>query len=179
MSNAPHAARWFADEVQPHEPLLRAYLQKQFPNLVDVDDVVQESHLRLLKARQRGAVLSVKSYLFAVARNLAIDLARKSRHISPVRVNELPPWFVLEESADAAETASIRQEVLLAAQAIDALPPRCREIVALRALHELPYEEISRRLGISEQTVRVQMARGVKKCADYLRERGVKGFAGT
>lgn len=171
-------AQWFAEKVQPHEPLLRAYLQKQFPTLSDVDDVVQESHLRLLKAREYSAIASVKSYLFMIARNVAIDLTRKSRRVDPVPVSELPSWRIIEESADAAEAASLRQEVLLAAQAIDTLPPRCREIVALRGVQGFSYEEIAARLGISEQTVRVQMARGLRKCADYLRERGVDGPVG-
>jgi hypothetical protein len=34
-------ARWFAEEVQPHEPSLRSYLRNTFPALPDVDDVVQ------------------------------------------------------------------------------------------------------------------------------------------
>ena len=31
-------ALWFAEEVQPHEPALRAYLQARFPTLGDHDD---------------------------------------------------------------------------------------------------------------------------------------------
>ncbi len=177
--NVRQDGEWFAEEVLPHEPLLRAYLQKHFPALSDLDDIVQEAHLRLLRAGERGAIASGKAYLFAVARNVAIDAIRKNRRVSPLRVNELPPWCVLEESADAAETASVRQEICLAAEAIDALPPRCREIVVLRGVRGLPYREISQRLGVSEQTVRVQMARGMKKCAEFLRERGVHGSSGS
>lgn len=167
-------ARWFAEEVQPHEPVLRAYLQKQVSSTADVDDIVQESRLRLIRAYERGVIGSAKAFLFAVARNVAIDLARKNRRVSSVPVVDLPPSHLVAETDDAAEAASARQEIRLVAQAIDALPPRCREIVALRGVQGLDYPEISRRLGISEQTVRVQMARGVKKCADYLRERGVQ-----
>lgn len=32
--------RWFFEEVQPHEPKLRAYLRHRFPTLTDVDDIV-------------------------------------------------------------------------------------------------------------------------------------------
>ncbi|MBI2497428.1 MAG: RNA polymerase subunit sigma-24, partial [Opitutae bacterium] len=42
-------ARWFAEEVQPHEPALRAWLRNRFPTLVDPDDLVQESYARLLR----------------------------------------------------------------------------------------------------------------------------------
>lgn len=173
MFSVSTLARWFAEEVQPHQELLRSYLQRRFPTLSDVDNIVPESQVRLLRAREQGHVASAKAYQFSVARNLAIDDARKHSRISDVPVNALPAAFVLDDAADAAETASIRQEVRLAAEAIDTLPPRCREIVALRGLQGLSYEEIAARLGLSEQTVRVQMARGLKRCAEYLRDRGV------
>ena len=50
LVRADHA-RWFAEEVRPHEPALRAWLRRQYPNLADMDDVVQESYLQLLRAR--------------------------------------------------------------------------------------------------------------------------------
>lgn len=166
-------ARWFAEEVQPHEPLLRAYLQKQFPALSDVDDVVQESHLRLLKAREKGRIESAKAYLFAIARNVALGAFRRNRKITEIAVNEIAGWGILEADTNVVEAASLQQEVSLAAEAIDGLPGRCREIVVLRALQGLSHKEIAARLGLSEQTVRVQVARGMKKCAQFLRERGV------
>lgn len=166
-------ARWFSQEVQPHEPLLRAYLQKQFPALHDVDDVVQESHLRLLKAREHGRIESVKSYLFAIARNVALGVFRRRQNITALPVNDLEGWRILEGETHVAESASLRQELVLATEAIESLPPRCREIVVLRALHGRSHKEIAAHLGLSEQTVRVQVARGMKKCAEFLRERGV------
>jgi RNA polymerase sigma-70 factor (ECF subfamily) len=166
-------ARWFHEEVHPHEPLLRAYLHKQFPALPDVDDIVQESHLRLLKARRHGSVASAKSYLFAIARNVTLGVFRRRQHFTEIPVNDLEGWRILESDTDVAESASLSQEVALATDAIEALPARCREIVILRALRGLSHREIATQLGLSEATVRVQVARGMKKCAQFLRERGV------
>ena len=42
---------WFAEEVQPHESSLRSYLRSVFPSLPDIDDLVQESYARLLRAK--------------------------------------------------------------------------------------------------------------------------------
>jgi RNA polymerase sigma-70 factor (ECF subfamily) len=166
-------ARWFAEEVQPHEQMLRAYLHKEFPRLADVDDVAQESHLRLLKARKTGVIASAKAYLFGIARNVALGGFRKRRIFSDVSVNELSGLSLLDSTGDVAETVSTNQESALATEAIDRLPARCREIVILRTLHGLPHREIADKLGLSEQTVRVQVARGMKKCAEYLRSRGI------
>jgi RNA polymerase sigma-70 factor (ECF subfamily) len=166
-------ARWFAEEVQPHEPMLRAFLRKEFPALSDVDDVVQESHLRVLKARELGKIASVKAYLFATARNCALQFFRRRKHLSELSVSELPELAVLESSHNVVETVSARQDLALVTDAIDTLPGRCREIVVLRALHGLSHKEIAARLGLSEQTVRVQVMRGMRKCAQFLREADV------
>ncbi|MGH8021273.1 MAG: sigma factor, partial [Opitutaceae bacterium] len=47
-------ARWFREEIRPHEPELRAYLHGRFPSISDVDDLVQGTYLRLLRARAAG-----------------------------------------------------------------------------------------------------------------------------
>ena len=59
---------WFAKDVQPHEAELRAYLRRNFPGTTDVDDVIQESYLRLLQQRGATPIRSPKAYLFATAR---------------------------------------------------------------------------------------------------------------
>lgn len=167
--------RWFAREVQPHEPMLRAYLQREFPTLPDVDDIVQESHLRLLRAHEKSPIKSGKAYLFTVARNVAFGLFRRQRVQSRVTESEVLEIDFAEAAGDAAESASRHQEFQLAVDAIEHLPGRCREIVILRALRGLSHKEIAEKLHLSEQTVRVQVARGMKKCAQFLRDRGIAG----
>ena len=70
--------RWFSEEVYVHEPSLRAYLRTQYPFAPDIDDVVQESFLRLWKFRMGQPVRYAKALLFKVARHLVIDTARRN-----------------------------------------------------------------------------------------------------
>ena len=165
--------RWFTEEVKPHEPALRAYLQSRFAELHDVDDLVQESYVRVLAARKHGPITSTKAYLFATARNAALSILRRPRIFSDQAVTDFPALNVLEEGVDVAETVSTRQEVAVLLDAIDTLPRRCREIFILRKLKGLSQKEIAARLGLSDQTVQVQVSRGIKKCAAFLRLRGV------
>lgn len=72
--------KWFAEEVQPHGPSLRAFLRGRFPAVRDVDDVVQESYLRIWKARARHPIDSAKAFLFRIARNLALDTLRHEKN---------------------------------------------------------------------------------------------------
>lgn len=165
---------WFASEVQPHEPILRSYLHGTFPAVRDVDDLVQESFLRIWKTHATSPIRSAKAFLFQVARHLAVDLLRRNT-ISPIGgVTDLATLTVLDERPDAAEVAFCREELVLLAQAIHALPSRCREIVVLRKIRCLSQKEIAKMLGISEQTVQVQVLRGVKRIEDFLRRNGVE-----
>jgi RNA polymerase sigma factor (sigma-70 family) len=170
--SADHS-RWFAEKVLPHESMLRAHLKKQFPSVGDLDDVVQESYLHLLhKKEASGEIGFTKAYLFAVARNVALKVIRKQRVFSRLPVNETPPWALLEGRSDVIDTVTAHQQDAALAEAIAELPESCRAIVQLRAVQGLSYADIATRRGISEVTVRVQIARGIRKCAQFLRDRG-------
>lgn len=165
--------RWFIEEVQPHEPALRAYLRGCFPTLQDIDDLIQDAYTRLLRARDAGKVSHPKAYLFATARNAALDLFRRGKIVSIEGIAEIEQLSVLEDSRDAAETTSHDQEIQILHDAIRSLPPRCREILTLRKLRGQSHREIAAALGISEHTVNAQLAIGVLRCRKFLRARGV------
>lgn len=168
-------ARWFAEEVQAHEPALRAYLRGKFPSLPDLDDLVQETYARLLRANQAGAVRSAKAFLFTTARNVAFDFFRRKRVVSLEGTAEIDRLYVLDEKPGVAETVCQEQELDLLLDAIRALPDRCREVLTLRKIYGLSHREIAARLGIAERTVNAQVAIGLLRCRDYLRARGVTG----
>ena len=75
-SDPATSANWFVTEVQPHRPALRAWLLARFPTLPDVDDLVQETFARFLRARDASPIRSTRALLFATARNLALDAVR-------------------------------------------------------------------------------------------------------
>lgn len=165
--------RWFAEEVQPHEPALRAYLLSRFPSLNDHDDVVQETYTRLLRAQAAGNVRFAKAFLFTTARNAALDLFRR-RRVTPMQsMSELKELAALEEPLGVVETVSQQQEFEILAEAVRALPDRCREVIMLRYRDGLSYKEIAAQLGISPETVKAQMAKGTRRCAEFLAARGL------
>ncbi len=167
-------ARWFAEEVFPHESSLRTYLRASFPGVRDVDDIVQECYLRMFRTRAVQPIESARAFLFSIARRMSIDLVRKDhrKHGHEVLVDPMSLQLA-DPRLDAAEAASAREEIALLAEAIHALPARCREIVVLRKVDGLSPREIAERLGISVPTVETQLRRGMEKCARHFRRRGV------
>jgi RNA polymerase sigma-70 factor (ECF subfamily) len=119
------------------------------------DDLVQEvflAALRRLKALRRSA--SVGAWLAMIARNLAIDHFRRPTH-EPLRA--LDPGAADPRRAEAAEVI----------EAIRALPEAYREPLILRLVEGMTGPEISARVGLTPDSVRVNLHRGMK----LLRER--------
>lgn len=169
---AAGAAAWFAAELAPHEPALRAYLH----GLVgpsDVDDLVQETYTRLLRARAAGPIASPRGLLFATARNAARDLFRRRSVANAVPIAEIDGSRVFDEAPGVVETLSRRQENDLLAAAIADLPPRCREILVLRKFENLSHREIARRLGIAEHTVEAQLTKALHRCEAFFAKYGL------
>jgi RNA polymerase sigma-70 factor (ECF subfamily) len=72
---------------------------------------------------------------------------------------------LLAEISDRAGLSELRAEL---ADALARLSPSMREAVALRIVHELPYPDLARDLGITEQAARARVSRGLAKLAELL-----------
>jgi RNA polymerase sigma factor (sigma-70 family) len=161
------------DEVWPHKGALRAYIKARFPSLNDVDNIVQETFARVLRARNSGRVRSPKALLFSAARNAALDQLRHERVISIESIENIEDLSVFEDKPNTAETQSREQELQLLEEAVRTLPARCQQILILKKIAGLSYAEIGEKLGIKPNTISAQLTIGVLRCRRFLEERGV------
>jgi RNA polymerase sigma-70 factor (ECF subfamily) len=96
---------------------------------------------------------TVKSYLFTIARNSYTDLLRRAtRHTQldeNMRDTRISAQTQMEESA----------EVRAVLAALQQLPEMDRTVLLMRALDEMPYEEIAETLGIPVVTAKVKVHR--------------------
>jgi len=168
--------RWFVTEVHPHASALKCWLRARFPRLVDVEDIAQVAFLRLWRRQSQAdsePLKSPKAALFAIARNAAIDLVRHQAVTRTDTVTEAGILHVLDEGPSVVETVSARQELEFLADALRGLPTRCRQVMTLAKIYGLTEKQVADQLGISENTVRTHVVRGMERCTEYLRLHGV------
>ena len=164
----PEQARWFATHLLPHEPLLRSWLKRKFPDADNIDDIIQDSFLRTLAERSKSLIRSPKSFLFTVARNLALDHVKSHKVARKVSLVDDESSVVVDASASIPEAVARNQELMILKQAIKELPDQCRRIFVMRNIEGMPVREIAQQLGLSNQTVSNQLCRGLSRCTKYV-----------
>lgn len=158
---------WFAREVLAHEGALMRFLHRNWRDHDEVVDLRQEIYVRVYQAAANRRPDSPKSFLFATARHLLADKVRRQRIVSITAVGDLEQLNVLTDELEPGRWLGGRDALERLGRAIDSLPDRCREVVWLRRVEDLPQKEIARRLGISEKTVEKHIAKGCRMMANH------------
>lgn len=142
---------------------LKGFLKKVLPGDEDEESVLQEVYLKLWSNRKSiKADKNFETYLFAIARNMVIDIMRKRLHkqkyledlycqLKEGHENSLDTLAILEYS-------ELEKKVL---ELIEKLPGKRQVIFKLNKLEGLTYKEIAVRLNISENTVDSQMRKSL------------------
>lgn len=117
------------------------------------EDITSETFVRAWSRFEQIRTESVKGYLLATARNLALAETRRRRGQRPLGDGHRDP------RRDPAERAEERRELDSVLEALSGLPEAEREALALRAIEQLPYEEVARVLGISVVAAKVRVHR--------------------
>jgi RNA polymerase sigma factor (sigma-70 family) len=157
-------ARFVAQLVERHRPALLRYVTGLLGRRAhDVEDVLQETYVRLLGARdlEPGAGRA-RAYVFKVATNLAYD---RFRRCPETRLEDLPAHAELSSpDASPEHLVDFAQGLEILKKTVLGLKPRCRRVFLLRAAEELSYEAIAARLGVSKRTVEREMQHALEVC---------------
>jgi RNA polymerase sigma factor (sigma-70 family) len=155
---AAHSARGdsgaFAELYRRHHQRLYRYCLTLLHDPDDAADVLQTTMAKALGALERGErVKGVRSWLFRIAHNTAIDLVRARHPQAPLDALE-----EIESSAltapSAASQAQSRAEMAETVADIRGLPRRQQSALVMRELAALPYDEIAGALETSPLAAR-------------------------
>jgi RNA polymerase sigma factor (sigma-70 family) len=165
---AAEMREWFVREVLPLEFALMQFLQHNWRNRSDVEDLLQDVYVRVCEAALKQRPDSPRAFVFATARNLLIDHVRHARVIPIEMADDLDAFGIADDEPGPERSAGAREELRRLSAALDRLPPRCREVVVLRRVEGLSRARIASRLGIAEATVAEHLAKGMSTLADIL-----------
>jgi RNA polymerase sigma factor (sigma-70 family) len=170
--------RWFAEEVHPHDSSLKAYVRGAFPAIRDVEEVVQESYLRIWKARAASPILSARAFLFRIARNICLDTVKSSTRSQVDAVGDLSAISVSEYSDSVVDSVSGGEKLQILTDALAALPSRCREVFMLCKFQGYSHADAAAKLGLSTRTVDAQIQNAFVRLGTDLRKRGLTSSSG-
>jgi RNA polymerase sigma-70 factor (ECF subfamily) len=165
-----------ADLVERYQHRLVRYLLYLTGRREYAEDLAQETWIRVL---QRGSQYNGRQrfdpWLFAVARNLAIDYLRKKQRAvqTASSPNDRDAVLLLPSSGPSPFEAAARSEdaIRLAGQ-LQILPPLYREALVLRFQEDLSLPEIAQVLGAPLTTVTSRIYRGLAALRSGFEEGG-------
>ncbi len=155
-------ARLFTAEADRLVSLARFFVDDR----TAAEDLVQEAFIRLSRSAHR---IRDEERAAAYLRSIVINLARDHNRRGLVSLRHRPPAVLDEPSAE--ETAAARESRQEVIEALRALPLRQRDCIALRYYLDLSIEEIAATLGVSPNSVKTHLQRGMRTLAQTLEER--------
>ena len=123
------------------------------------DDLTSETFVRAWGAQDRFDLTSVRGYLFAIARNLHLQLLRRERTRPMSRLDGEHTLELATGEASPERRAAARDELARVLAELQKLPEVDRAALLMRAEDQLPYDEIARALGLTLSAVKVKIHR--------------------
>lgn len=145
----------------PHLPLLRRYLRRRVP-AADLDDVLQDVLLSIVRRADTASVVHPKSYLFQAAQTALIDHYRRRTtrraacHCqldeSDHPVDEISPLRIL----------LARDDVRAVEEALRQLPERTQEILVAMRIEGSSLKALASRYSISTSAIEKHVTKATK-----------------
>ena len=153
---------------QSHQRELQIYLTRLLRDADTAMDLTQETFLRVSEHAspdKANEVTHVRSYLYRVAHNLAIDHVRAQKRNPVAGADDIP-----NNSPSPEQIVGGQSELEYVRRALDELPEKTREIFTLVRVEGLTYRETAEQLGISDSSVQKHVARAIAHVMKRMRE---------
>ncbi len=171
----------FATLYERYESRIFNFCHRLLGSPDDAADATQEAFLKVLQRlpKLEGRELNFSAYLFTAARNASYDMIGKRKRAEPTE--DVPEPSAGQEPGDlyvdperAAMLTSLQDDVR---EANGRLPERQREVLALRELEELSYDEIAEIMDMNRNSVAQLISRARIKLRDELRGTALASIA--
>lgn len=152
--------------VQEHHGTFIRFLRNRMRGSRDPADVAQEAYIRMLRYEGSRDIRSPYYMLLRVAMNVAQDINRAERSRGGDRHRPIEGLELASDAPSPETAASVAEELERALAAIDALPPRCREVFLMHRRQQLSYAQIAEQCGISVKMVEKHISTALAFCVE-------------
>lgn len=139
---------------------LMQFLSRRVPTAVDIEDLAQETYLRLLRARDLSDVRNPQAYLLRVASHVVLEWRKNLARVE--LVSSTDEDLLADETLPELELdARLSQERL--DQSLARMSPMMRAVLLLRLRDERSNQEIAQELSLTLRQVRRYLAKGYEQ----------------
>lgn len=153
-----------ADVIREHHDALIRFLRRRLRVSEDAYDIAQETYIRMMKYEGSREIKSPSAMLYKIAVNVVNDHGRASLSRLSSSHSAIDDVEIESELPSAERDVAGRQDLELLLDAIDELPPKCKQVFLLSRVNGMTYPEIARHCGISVKMVEKQISRALAHC---------------
>lgn len=129
-------------------------------------DVVQDTFIRLCQQDISKVRDSLKSWLFTVCRNRALDILRKEKHTRPI--DEIRWKKVAGQGLQPDEQTLFDERLCSVMKMLERLSDNQREVILLKFQQGLSYQEIQQITGLTSGNIGFLIHTGLKRLRELL-----------
>ncbi|MDC7685191.1 sigma-70 family RNA polymerase sigma factor [Asticcacaulis sp. BYS171W] len=166
-------AIWLSRFVLPHEPSLRAWLNRRRVPGLEVDDIVQETYSRLIAMDTVADIRNVRGYLYQVAHSVLLLHIRRAKIIPIEIMGDMDAVDIASAEASPEDFLLGRDELSGLFSVISGLPQKIKDVFLMRRVDGFSQRETAQKLGLSESTVEKHMSRGILLVLNHLSDSGI------
>ncbi len=137
----------------------------------EIEDVVQETYVRVCQIKSSKEIVSPRSFMFKTARNVALNYVNRAetRLVSSYdNADELDRSLAGTKSPDALDAVCSDEDFSQFCDVVRRLPVQCRRAFVLKKVYGHSYQEIATTLDISEKTVEKHISKGLSRCREHM-----------
>lgn len=169
----PESSRHFVSDMEKtHGRALRRYLAVRMRNAAaDVQDLVQEVFLRLLRVADQESIRNPQAYLYTIASHVLHQYTLRQTAMGP-SADPMDIGAELEASleSDPAEVVQLEQRFEALGKGLEQLSPRAYATLLMYRCEGATLNEIGERLGVSRVMAKKYLVKAMTYCQKRLEE---------
>jgi len=161
----------FESVVKDYIRLVYFFAKKSLSQQEDVDDAVQETFLKAMKAYENFNFKSegqLKSWLLTICRHVITDMFRANKNHLSIEQNNIQLFDDSDVEVLLEAKITHEEDINKVTSALKKLKPVEQEIIRLRVNEEMPFCDIATALDSKEPAVKMRFYRAVVKLKESL-----------